>query len=106
MLGGRTAKSSRRPDFRIGVRFFSGARLAARAKDAASKKNRWSVEYRDNEVKDADTLVKRLHVLPATVAVPQGLREQLTGYAACGSGDTKMVCYLLYSLITSWLPLR
>ena len=71
------------------------AAVAARAKDAATKDNRWAVASVDREQGAADLLVKRLRVIPNAVPVPLNLRKQLVDWQVCGesAGDQ---CTLLY----------
>ena len=69
--------------------------IAARAKDVATKTNRWDVASVDRAQADADMLVKRLRVVPVAVAVPFALRKVLTDLQGC-STDVKDRCNLLY----------
>ncbi|TPG49483.1 DUF4153 domain-containing protein [Sphingomonas glacialis] len=70
--------------------------IAARAKDVATKTNRWEVAEHDRTQTDADLLVKRLRVVPAAVPVPLALRQLLTDWQACRS-DRENGCILLYT---------
>jgi Domain of unknown function (DUF4153) len=72
------------------------AKIAATAKDAAGKENRWQAAALTRVVSDVAALPARLHVVPAAVPVPAGLMALLTNYQACGS-DRKARCLLLYS---------
>ncbi|GGA38564.1 DUF4153 domain-containing protein [Sphingomonas psychrolutea] len=72
------------------------ATIAARAKDVASKDNRWAVASVDWERSEADLLVKRLRVLPVAIPVPLELRKVLTNYDGCGNNGSDR-CTILYS---------
>lgn len=70
--------------------------IAARAREVATKSNRWEIAGIDRTQTDADLLVKRLRVLPVTVPVPLALRSVLTDWQGCRS-DRENRCTLLYT---------
>lgn len=70
--------------------------VSARARDVAKKESRWDVAVIDEEERDADSLMKRLRVLPAQIAVPRPLLKQLTGWQGC-SNAAQDRCTLLYA---------
>jgi multisubunit Na+/H+ antiporter MnhG subunit len=70
--------------------------IAARAREIATKTNRWEVASVDRTQSEADLLVKRLRVLPAAVPVPLALRSVLTGWQGCRT-DRENGCTLLYT---------
>lgn len=70
--------------------------IAARAKEVATKTDRWEIAGVERTQTDADLLVKRLRVLPAAVPVPLALRQRLTDWQACRS-DRENGCILLYT---------
>lgn len=70
--------------------------IAARAREVATKTNRWEIAEIDRTQTDADLLVKRLRVLPVTVPVPLALRSVLTDWQGCRS-DRGNRCTLLYT---------
>lgn len=71
------------------------ATIAARARTAATKTDRWAVVRSDVATKAADSLSTRLRILPGAVSVPQGLRDLLIDYDACGENNDR--CTLLYA---------
>lgn len=70
--------------------------IAARAKDVATKTNRWEVASVERMQTDADLLVKRLRVVPVAVPVPLALRRVLTDWQGCRS-DRDNGCTVLYT---------
>ncbi|WCM29280.1 DUF4153 domain-containing protein [Sphingomonas sp. QA11] len=67
--------------------------IADRAKQAMKADSRYGVEDIDRTRKVANDLARRLRVLPAGTAVPEGLRTLLTDWSACGESK----CTMLYS---------
>jgi hypothetical protein len=74
----------------------TNAAVKARAIEVAAKSSRWDISTIDQDHKAADTLTRRLRVLPKPVAVPEDLRALLTEWSACGGND-KVPCTLLFS---------
>lgn len=69
------------------------AEIRKRARDMQQAKNRWDVSEQDNRRIAAQTLDRRLTILPAAVPVPQALRDRLAHSDMCGSSQA---CVLLY----------
>lgn len=69
------------------------AEIRKRAKEIQQAKYRWDATQLDQRRIAAETLDRRLTILPKRVALPEGLRTRLAGSDMCGSSQS---CVLLY----------
>ena len=68
--------------------------VAKRAVEVAKSDSRYDVADRDEALRKASTLEKKIRVLPSSVALPEGLRTLLASYDACDDGNA--LCVVLY----------
>lgn len=69
------------------------AEIRKRAKEIQQAKYRWDATELDQRRIAAETLDRRLTILPAKVALPEDLQTRLSGSDMCGSSQS---CVLLY----------
>ena len=71
----------------------NSAEVRKRAREIQQVKNRWDAVNLDQRRMAAETLDRRLTILPEKVALPEDLKVRLSGSDMCGSSEA---CVLLY----------